>query len=94
MKRTDLAKQQGIKINNKIKQANIPDRFGAAASAPLSRREQRQQEQAQGLVPFAVKLDAGLVQQLHALAQRRQTGLNELVGALLAQSLAALPAAD
>lgn len=88
MKKTDLYKNQGLKINSQMKQAGIPDRFGGAASAIPDRREQRKIDQAQGLVPFAVKLNSELVQQIQALAQTRQVGLNEVVAELLKKGLA------
>lgn len=89
MKKTDLYKNEGLKINGQMKQAGTPDRFGSAASATISRRDQRKLEQAQGLVAFAVKLDANLVKQIHALAEAGQTGINETVAALLVKGLAA-----
>ena len=88
MKRTDLYKNEGLKINGQMKQAGTPDRFGGAASVAKSRRDQRKLAQAQGLVAFAVKLDGDLVKQIHALAEARQTGINETVAALLAKGLA------
>ncbi|MHB1175006.1 MAG: hypothetical protein ACYCZJ_07775 [Sulfuriferula sp.] len=88
MKKTDLYKNQGLKINSQMKQAGIPDRFGGAASALPDRREQRKLDQAQGLVPFAVKLNSELVQQIQVLAQTRQLGLNEMVTVLLKKGLA------
>jgi hypothetical protein len=88
MKKTDLDKNEGLKITGQMKQAGTPNRFGSAASAVVSRREQRRLEQAQGLVPFAVKLDGELVKQIHVLAEARQTGINETVAALLVKALA------
>ena len=88
MKKTDLYKNQGLKINSQMKQTGIPDRFGGAASAIPDRREQRKIDQAQGLVPFAVKLNSELVQQIQTLAQTRQMGLNEVVAELLKKGLA------
>jgi hypothetical protein len=88
MKKTDLDKNEGLKITGQMKQAGTPNRFGSAASAVVSRREQRKLEQAQGLVPFAGKLDGELVKQIHALAEARQTGINETVAALLVKALA------
>jgi hypothetical protein len=38
-------------------------------------------------VPFAVKLNGDLVKQIQALAQTRQTGLNEVVAELLKKGL-------
>ena len=89
MKKTDLYKNEGLKINGQMKQAGTPGRFGSAASATVSRRDLRKLEQAQGLVAFAVKLDGELVKQIHALAEARQTGINETVAALLVKGLAA-----
>ena len=87
MKKTDLYKNEGLKINSQMKQAGTPDRFGNAAGAVVSRREQRKLDQEKGLVAFAVKLDGELVKQIHAAAQARQMGLNETVAALLAKGL-------
>jgi hypothetical protein len=89
MKKTDLYKNEGLKINGRMKQAGTPDRFGNAAGAVVSRRDQRKLEQAQGLVAFAVKLDGELVKQVHARAESGQMGLNETVAALLVKGLAA-----
>jgi hypothetical protein len=88
MKKTDLYKNEGLKINGQMKQAGTPDRFGSAASATVSRRDQRKLEQAQGLVAFAVKLDGELVKQIYARAEAQQTGINETVAALLTRGLA------
>ena len=88
MKKSDLDRNEGLKIAGQMKQAGTPDRFGHAAGAVPSRREQRKREQAQGLVAFAVKLDGDLVKRIHALAEARQAGINETVAALLAKGLA------
>ncbi|HUW29178.1 MAG TPA: hypothetical protein VMV97_11280 [Sulfuriferula sp.] len=88
MKKTDLYKNQGLKITGQMKQAGIPGRFGDEASAVPDRREQRKLDQAQGLVPFAVKLNSELVQQIQELALARQMGLNEMVAELLKKGLA------
>ena len=87
MKRTDLEKHKGLKINSSVNRFGTPGRFGKDATVPLDRREQRKRDQALGLVPFAVKLDGDLVQQVRALAQSRQTGLNEVVAELLKKGL-------
>lgn len=88
MKRTDLAKNAGLKLNNDMRKVGTPDRFGAAANAATARREQRKLDQEKGLIPFAVKLDGELIKQIHALAQANQTDLNETVAALLTKGLA------
>ncbi len=87
MKKTDLEKLKGLKIDSRMKQAGTPGRFGGAASETLSRREQRERERAQGLVPFAVKLKGGLVKRIQSLAAERQSGLNEVVAELLEKGL-------
>lgn len=88
MKKTDLEKLKGLKICGQMKQAGTPGRFGAeAGAAALSRREQRERERVQGLVPFAVKLDGELVKRIHALAQARRIGLNEATAELIEKGL-------
>lgn len=86
MKKTDLEKLKGKKLATG---SPAPDRFGRDASAPHDRRAQREQERAQGLVPFAVKLHEDLVRELHAAAAARGVGLNELTAELLKRGLAA-----
>lgn len=86
MKKTDLEKNKMLKHNNMLKAAGIPDRFGAGSGIP-DRKEQRKLDQAAGLVPFACKLNAELVKRLHAEAEAKKIGLNELVGELLDKSL-------
>jgi hypothetical protein len=87
MKKADLDKNKGLKIVGQMKQAGTPGRYGQAAAAVPDRREQRRLDQAQGLVPFAVKLNSDLVQRIQALAQERQSGLNEVVAELLRKGL-------
>jgi len=87
MKKTDLEKQKGLRIDSRMKHAGTPGRFGTEAAASLGRREQRERERAQGLVAFAVKLDGELVKRIQVLAQERQSGLNEVVAELLETGL-------
>ena len=87
MKRTQLEKLMGRKISGKMSSAATPERYGKDAAAALSRKAQRKLDQAEGLVPFAVKLDGGLVQRIHALAQERAIPLNDLVADLLRKAL-------
>jgi len=54
----------------------------------VDRREQRERERALGLVPFACKLNADLVQQLQVLSKERGVELNQLVAELLQKGLA------
>jgi len=86
MKRTDLAKSDAKKIMNQMGAKDAA--FGAGASAP-DRREQRERDRALGLVPFAVKLNGALVQQLQTLAKERGVELNALVAELLQKGLSA-----
>ena len=87
-KMTDLEKHKGLKISSTLKQFGAPARFNREPAATLSRREQRKLDQALGLVPFAVQLDSGLVKRVQAVAQARQTGVNEIVAELLEKGLA------
>ena len=87
MKRTDLAKNMAVKLTERMKKAGTPERF--AGEAALDRKEQRKLDQAKGLMPFAVKLDAQLVGEIRALAESRQMSLNDLVAVLLRRGLAA-----
>jgi hypothetical protein len=87
MKKTDLYKNLGLKIDGKLKQAGTPDRF--AQGGVLDRKEQRKIDQEKGLIPFAVKLNAQLAAELQALAKARVLGMNELVDDLIRKGMAA-----
>ena len=86
MKRTDLEKQLGHKINNRINNAGAASPFGAQNTA-VDRKEQRRRDQALGLVPFAVKLNENLVERLHKLGQERNLPMNDLVAELLEKGM-------
>ncbi|HJV06423.1 hypothetical protein [Paludibacterium denitrificans] len=87
MKRTDLAKNLGLKINAKLAQSVVPERFSNGAGELLDKKEQRKRDQALGLVPFATKLHIDLVKQLNELAQQRGVAVAVLVDELLRKSL-------
>lgn len=91
MKKTDLEKNKGLKINSTINRFGTPGRFGKDAGSAMDRREQRKLDQARGLLPFAVKLEGELIRRVRALAETRQTGLNEVVAELLEKGLAQEP---
>lgn len=84
VKKTDLEKNKALKLIHSMKRTTLPVQAG---SKPVDRREQRRLDQAQGLVPFAVKLNSELVQALHAKAEARQVSVNALVGELLEKGL-------
>jgi hypothetical protein len=86
MNKFELYKNLSSKVENRMKQVGPADRF---AGAVPDRKEQRKLDQAQGLVPFAIKLNGDLVSQLRQLAETRQMGLNELVDELLRKGMAA-----
>ena len=88
MKKTGMAKSDAKKLMGKMTAPGV-GAFGNNDAAPLDRREQRKLDQALGLVPFAVKLNAELVEQLQTLAKERGVDLNVLVADLLTKSLAA-----
>jgi PP-loop superfamily ATP-utilizing enzyme len=85
MKKTDLYKKLGLKIDDKLKQAGTPDRF--AQGGVLDRKAQRKVDQAKGLIPFAVKLDAQLASNLRELAQKREMDMNQLVDDLIRKGM-------
>lgn len=88
MKLTDLEKNKGLKINNRLKQSGPPDRFGTATTETLDRKAQRKLDQEKGLVPFAVKIPSTLATRLREKALADGVELNELVGELLEKGLA------
>lgn len=87
MKKTDLDKNMGLKIAGRMAVGGVPARFGQQSAAVPNRREQRKADQAAGLVPFAVKLNAELVKRVQDEATARGCALNELVAELLAKGL-------
>lgn len=88
MKKTGMAKSDAKKLMGQMAAPGAAA-FGSAAVAVVDRREQRRLDQAAGLVPFAVKINADLVKQLQARASEQAIDLNDLVGQLLADGLAA-----
>jgi hypothetical protein len=88
MKLTDLEKNRGLKINNRLKQGGAPGRYGADAAEAPDRKAQRKRDQELGLVPFAVKLPAGLAVRLREQATARGVDLNGLVAEVLEKGLA------
>jgi hypothetical protein len=88
VKKTGMSKSDAKKLMGKMA---APGAAGFAKGEPtvIDRREQRKRDQALGLVPFAVKLNSELVQQLQALAKERGVELNELVADVLTKGLLA-----
>lgn len=91
MKKTELERLKAARLSDGLKRTPTPARFGKDSGGTLERRERRRRDQAQGLVPFAVKLNTELVRRVHARAQERQQGLNEIVAELLEKGLAERP---
>lgn len=87
MKKTGMAKSDAKKLMGKMPAPGGAG-FGNTDAVAMDRREQRKRDQALGLVPFAVKLNSALVQQLQALAKRRGVDLNEAVADVLTKGLA------
>ncbi|SFV11644.1 hypothetical protein SAMN05216552_103461 [Pseudoduganella namucuonensis] len=82
-----MAKSDAKKLMGKMTAPGAAG-FGQGESVAVDKREQRKRDQALGLVPFAVKLNGDLVQQLHALAKERGLDMNETVAEVLAKGLA------
>lgn len=87
MKKFDLAKNLGLKIEGRRKGAGAPDRFAQGASEAADRREQRRRDAAAGLVPFACKLPADLVRRLQEAGAAREGGVNAMVAEALEAAL-------
>ncbi len=87
MKKTDLVKNLRLKIVGQMQHAAIPGRFAQGSAALPDRKEQRKLDQAAGLMPFAVKLHADLVQQLREMAERDGLNLNDLTERLIRAGL-------
>jgi hypothetical protein len=88
MKKTDLVKNLAKKLDGRLKAAGVPGRFAQGAAEVVDRREQRRRDTAAGLVPFACKLPADLVKQLHERAATVEGGVNALVAEALQKALA------
>jgi hypothetical protein len=88
MKKTDLEKNKALKLTHAAKQSTSA-RFGKGSEdVKLDRRAQRKLDQELGLVPFACKLNAELVEQLKARAATHPDGMTGLLTELLTQTLA------
>ena len=88
MKRTDLDRIAGIKLDSQRRGATVPGRFGSAAASVPDRKQQRRADAAAGLVPFACKLPAEMTQTLRERADAHADGLNGLMLELLTKALA------
>lgn len=85
MKKADLEKVKGKKIDGGG--FGGTDRYGKGSGVPMDKREQRERDRELGLVPFACKLHGDLVRDIHAAAQVRGVGLNEIAAELLQKGL-------
>lgn len=86
MKKTGMAKSDAKKLMGKMTAPGVAA-FGNSDAVVLDRREQRKRDQALGLVPFAIKLNSTLVQQLQTLAKEQGVDLNDLVADVLTKGL-------
>jgi hypothetical protein len=87
MKKTDLEKHKGKKITGAGFGGS--DRYGKGAADPGDKREQRERDREAGLIPFACKLHGDLVREIHAAAQAKGVGLNEITAELINKGLKA-----
>lgn len=86
LKKTQLERLKAANLQDQLRKSAPPERYAGGAHQ-LSRKEQRERDRAQGLVPFAVKIKSDLVQRLQARAREEQKPLNELVAGLLEKGL-------
>jgi len=87
MKKFDLAKNMGLKIESQRRAAGVPSRFAQEAGTLIDRREQRRRDAEAGLMPFACKLPAPLIERLRVKAADHPGGMNALVEQLLVAQL-------
>ena len=87
MKRTDLERTVGQKINNRIKKSGGTSPFSGNTPKTADKREQRKIDQALGLVPFAVKISVDLVQQIQDIANVECKTVSEVAAELLSAAL-------
>jgi len=87
MKRTDLEKSIGSKINSKIERNSESGPFSKDGIKPIDKREQRKLDQAKGLVPFAVKINSELVEKIQNIAKEESKSVSEVVTELLKRGL-------
>jgi hypothetical protein len=85
MKKTDLEKLKGKKITGGG--FSHADRYGKGSGDANDRRAQREHDRELGLIPFACKLQGELIRELHAAAQAKGVGLNEITAELLRKGL-------
>lgn len=86
VKKTDLYKNEGLKVVAQMKHA-AGARTPLGAAPVVDRKEQRRLDAERGLVPFAVKIPAELAARLRDLATERQVSLNDLVDELLRKAI-------
>ena len=86
LKKTQLERLKAANLQVQLRKSAPPERYAAGAHQ-LSRKEQRERDRAQGLVPFATKIKSDLVQRLQAKAREQQKTLNEVVAEVLEKGL-------
>jgi hypothetical protein len=86
LKKTQLERLKAANLQDQLRKSAPPERYAQGAHQ-LSRKEQRERDRAQGLMPFAVKLNGGLVKRLQARAVEKGAPLNEVVAELLEKAL-------
>ena len=84
LKKTQLERLNAARLQDQLRKSAPPDRYAQGAHV-LSRREQRERDRAQGLIPCAVKLPSALVKRVQERAGEKP--LNEVVAELLERGL-------
>jgi len=85
MNKFELERNKAYKIAGQLKQSGIANR--QTQTPAVDKREQRKQDQAAGLVPFALKLSQTQADRVRALAVERNLSTNEIVAELLQKAL-------
>jgi hypothetical protein len=86
LKKTQLERLKAANLEDRLRKSAPPERYAGGAHV-LSRKEQRELDRAQGLVPFAAKLNGDLVKRIQDHAREKGLPLNEAVAELLQRAL-------
>lgn len=87
MKKADLERLAGLKLDSQMRGKAIPGRFAQGATALPDRKQRRAIDAAAGLVPFACKLPASMTNTLRERADQHEGGINGLMLELLNKAL-------
>lgn len=89
MKKTDLEKNLGKKLDGRLKSQSIPQRFGQGAGKAVTKKAERANAGSVKLVQVSCRLPAPMATRLRELAIGHEGGVSALIAAAVEQYLAA-----